>query len=117
MGEAMNDTIWIEIPQQWVQGLDWEQDATLEEIIQLGIRQLKIRRALALYRTGNVSLGYAAAKVGISKRDLICVARAQGIEPAYDEETVREECGACGARAATLGGDGRHKLDEERLCR
>ena len=84
----------------------------------LGVRiEPKIRRTLVPYRAGNVSLGYAAARVGLRKRDLICEARAQGIEPAFDEETVREECGACGARAATLGGDGRHKLDEQRLCR
>lgn len=90
---AMRDHITVEIPQQWVQGLDWEQDAILEEIIQLGIRQLKIRRALALYRVGNVSLVYAAEKMGLPKRELIREARAQGIEPAFDEQAVREELG------------------------
>ncbi len=89
----MENHITIEIPQQWVKGLDWEQDAVLEEVIQLGIQQLKIRRALALYRTGNVSLGYAAERVRLSKRDLIREARARGIEPPFDEEMVREELG------------------------
>jgi predicted HTH domain antitoxin len=87
----MENHITIEIPQQWVKELDWEQDAVVQEVIQLGIEQLKIRRALTLYRTGNVSLGYAAEKVGLAKRDLIREARSRGIEPPFDEEMVDEE--------------------------
>lgn len=83
----------LEIPERWVQGLDWAQAATLQEVIQLGIYQLKVRRALEMYQAGADSLGYVAEKVGLSKRDLIREARTRGIEPPFDEHTVREELG------------------------
>ena len=89
----MENSITIEIPQEWVQGLDWTQGMLLQEIVQLGIQQIKIRRALDLYKSSNVSLGYAAQQMGVSKRELIIAARAQGIEPPFDEQTVREELG------------------------
>jgi hypothetical protein len=92
--ETMEQPITLEIPQQWVQGLDWGQTAVMEEIIQLGAYQLKLRRALEMYRAGAGSLGYVAAKTGLSKRDLIREARLRGIEPSFDEQTVREELAA-----------------------
>ena len=89
----MENSITIEIPQEWVQGLDWTQGMLLQEIVQLGIQQIKIRRALDLYKSSNVSLGYAAQQMGVSKQELIIAARVQGIEPTFDEQTVREELG------------------------
>lgn len=47
-----------------------------------------------MYRAGAGSLGYVSAKTGLSKRDLIREARLRGIEPSFDEQTVREELGA-----------------------
>ena len=89
----MEARVTVEIPRQWKQRVDWEQDALLEEISQLGIQQLKIRRALAWYQAGDVSPGYAAEQAGLSKRRLIREARARGIEPPFDQDTVREELG------------------------
>lgn len=89
----MEKNITIEIPQEWVQGLEWDEGVLLQEIVQLGIRQLKVRHALGLYKSSNVSLGYAAQQAGISKRELIIEARVRGIEPPFDEQTVREELG------------------------
>lgn len=89
----MEKVIRVEIPEQWLQGLDWDQRTVVQEIIQLGTHQLKIRRALELYQAGVGSLGYVAERVGLSKRDLIREARSRGIEPPFDEQTVREELG------------------------
>jgi predicted HTH domain antitoxin len=83
----------LEIPERWFQGLDWAQTATLQEVIRLGIYQLKVRRALEMYQAGAGSLGYVAEKVGLSKRELIHEVRTRGIEPPFDEQTVREELG------------------------
>jgi len=47
-----------------------------------------------MYQAGAGSLGYVAEKAGLSKRDLIREARARGVEPPFDEQTVREELGA-----------------------
>jgi hypothetical protein len=83
----------VEIPEQWLEDLDWHQRAILQEIIQLGTYQLRVRRALEMYQAGAGSLGYIAERVGLSKRDLIREARARGIEPSFDERTVGEELG------------------------
>jgi hypothetical protein len=90
----MEKVISVEIPEQWLEGLDWDQRTVVQEIIQLGTHQLKIRRALEMYQAGTGSLGYVAERVGLSKRDLIREARSRGIEPPFDEQTVHEELGA-----------------------
>jgi predicted HTH domain antitoxin len=89
----MAKVVTVEIPEQWLQGLDWDQTTMIQEIIQLGLYQFKVRRALDMYQAGASSLGYVAEKAGLSKRDLIREARARGIEPAFDEQTVSEELG------------------------
>ncbi len=90
----MDRTVTVEIPERWLQDLDWQQGAMVQEIIQLGAYQVKVRRALEMYQAGVGSLGYVAEQAGLSKRDLIREARARGIEPLFDEQTVREELGA-----------------------
>jgi predicted HTH domain antitoxin len=91
---TMEKVVTVEIPERWLQGMDWDQAAVVQEIIQLGVYQWQVRRALEMYRAGAGSLGYVAQKAGLSKRDLIREARARGIEPLFDEQTVREELGA-----------------------
>ncbi len=90
----MDKVITMEIPERWLQGLDWDQSAVMQEIVQLGVHQLKIRRALEMYQAGTGSLGYVAEKTGLSKRELVREARARGIEPSFDEQVIREELGA-----------------------
>jgi len=84
--------ITIEIPEKWLAGLEW-QPAMLEEVIQMGIEQVRIAKALRLYQAGGCSLGYAAEKFQIPKRRLIIEARARGIEPPFTETTIQEELG------------------------
>ena len=94
MTMAKDTVVTLEIPEKWLQGLDWERAVVMREIVQLGAYQFKVRRALEMYQAGAGSLGYVAEQVGLSKRDLIREARARGIEPPFDEQTVREELGA-----------------------
>jgi hypothetical protein len=89
----MADTVTLEIPGRWIEGLDLDQEAVVQEIIRLGLYQLRVRRALEMYQAGAGSLGYVAEKVGLSKRDLIREARTRGLEPPFDEQTVAEELG------------------------
>jgi hypothetical protein len=89
----MADTVTLEIPGQWIEGLDLDQEAVVQEIIRLGLYQLRVRRALEMYQAGGASLGYVAEKTGLSKRDLIHEARTRGLEPPFDEQTVDEELG------------------------
>jgi hypothetical protein len=90
---TMDKVIQVEIPEEWLQGLDWDRQALMREVIRLGVHQIKVRRALEMYRTGSCSLGYAAEQEGLAKSDLIREARARGMEPLFDEQTVREELG------------------------
>ena len=90
---TLEQVITLEVPAQWVQDLDLDQAAVMQDIIQLGVYQFKVRRALEMYQAGAGSLGYVAERMGLSKRDLIREARARGIEPSFDEQTVREELG------------------------
>jgi hypothetical protein len=89
----MEKTVRVEIPEEWLQDLEWDQATVMQEIIQLGVYQFKVRRALEMVLAGTGSLGYIAEKTGLSKRDLIREARSRGIEPSFDEQTVREELG------------------------
>ena len=89
----MEKLVAVEIPEQWLDDLDWDQAAVLQEVIHLGTYQFKVRRALEMYQAGIGSLGYAAERTGLAKRDLIREARARGIVPPFDEQTVHEELG------------------------
>ncbi len=86
----MEQTVAIQIPHRWLEGVSEEQ-AILQHVFRLGLYQYKVERALALYRDGVGSLGYIAEQLGLSKRDLVREARMRGIEPDFSEETVREE--------------------------
>ena len=89
----MEKSIKVEIPEAWLEDVEWDQEAVVQEIIHLGTQQLKVRRALEMYQAGVGSLGYLAEKLNLAKRDLIREARSRGLVPPYDEVTVREELG------------------------
>jgi predicted HTH domain antitoxin len=63
----------------------------IQDVLVLGLRQVKIDEALALYDRGLISFGRAVELAGIQREELIRAARAAGIRPRWTEETVREE--------------------------
>jgi len=63
----------------------------LQELVLLGLQQLKIQEALLLYSRGLVSFGRASEVAGISKEEMIRQARAAGVQPRWSEEMAREE--------------------------
>ena len=65
--------------------------ALLKDFVLMGFHEFKLREALRLYQSGEVSLGYAAETFGVPKRELIRFANAQGIEPGWDEQMLEEE--------------------------
>jgi predicted HTH domain antitoxin len=89
----MTQTIPMEIPADWVEGLEGDPTLLMQELVQLGIHQFKVRRSVEMYRAGVGSLGYIAEKLNISKRDLILELRVRGIQPVFDEQTVKQELG------------------------
>ena len=61
------------------------------EILERGLRELKIERALKRYARGGMSFGAAAQQAGLSQSELARHAYARGMEPPFSAETVVEE--------------------------
>jgi len=77
-------TITIRLPDYLIKELP-EDETTIYEILKLGLKQLKIEKAIARYKKGGVSLAKVAELAGISIREMIPIAYAHGLEPKYDE--------------------------------
>ena len=52
-----------------------------QEVLVLGLREWKVRKALEAYGRGEGSLAHAAHKAGISLREMIPLAYAHGLTP------------------------------------
>jgi predicted HTH domain antitoxin len=91
-GAETMQQITLQIPDELADALRIDQ-ARLPELVLLGLAQLKIQEALLLYKRGLVSFGRAAELAGVSRRELIRHARANGIGPRWDEQMLREELG------------------------
>ncbi len=63
----------------------------LQELVLLGLSQLKTQEALTLYTRGIVSFARAAEIAGLSGLEMIRQARAFGIRPRWSEQMVEEE--------------------------
>jgi predicted HTH domain antitoxin len=82
-------TVQLEIPEEWASEL--QDQATLMEILSLGIRERRFEQALGLYQKGVGSIGYVAELVGLPERVLIEEARRRGVLPHYDERFVEQD--------------------------
>jgi predicted HTH domain antitoxin len=65
----------------------------LQELVLLGLSQIKAQEALVLYTRGIVSLARAAEIAGLSRSEMVRQARALGIQPRWSEQMVEEELG------------------------
>jgi predicted HTH domain antitoxin len=63
----------------------------LQELVLLGLSQLKAQEALTLYTRGIVSFARAAEIAGLSRPEMVRQARALGIRPRWSEQMVEEE--------------------------
>ena len=63
----------------------------LQELVLLGLAQLKVQEALTLYTRGIVSFARAAEIAGLSRPEMIRQARAFGFRPRWSEQMVEEE--------------------------
>jgi len=61
------------------------------ELLLLGLSQLKIQEALCIYQRGIISLGRAAEMAGVSKQIMMHQAQAVGIHPCWNENMIEEE--------------------------
>jgi predicted HTH domain antitoxin len=63
----------------------------LDDLLRIGLREVKKEQGLALFKKGNISLWKAARLAGVSLREMTEYAVAQGLRPVVDEETIQEE--------------------------
>ena len=55
-----------------------------QQVLALGLREWRIRKALQAYKRGEGSLAYAAQQAGVSLREMIPLAYAHGLVPRVD---------------------------------
>ena len=81
----------LTIPAPLAQELDSASQQFVIEILERGLRELKIERALKRYARGGMSFGAAAHQAGLSQSELARHAHARGMEPPFSAETLAEE--------------------------
>jgi predicted HTH domain antitoxin len=82
-------TVQLTLPEEWMQEL--KDQATLLEVLGLGLEEYRFRRALSLYRGGAGSIGYVAELVGMPQRVLVEKARLRGVLPHYDDRFAEQD--------------------------
>jgi hypothetical protein len=55
-----------------------------QQVLALGLREWRIRKALQAYKRGEGSLAHAAQQAGVSLREMIPLAYAHGLVPKVD---------------------------------
>lgn len=87
----MPGTITLEVPPLLAEELASASQEFLVELLERGLRQSRIERALDRYQQGGISFAAAAGLAGISRSDLARQAYARGVEPPYSEQMLAEE--------------------------
>jgi hypothetical protein len=73
-------TVSLPVPARIVDQLPAE-PGERERVVELGVREWRIREALAAFERGEGSLAFAARRAGIPLREMIPLAYAHGLEP------------------------------------
>jgi hypothetical protein len=81
----------LQLPDDLAGELESAHKAFLLEVLERGLREVKIDRALGLYARGNVTFGAAADHAGVAQSELARHAFARGMEPPFSRETLLEE--------------------------
>jgi hypothetical protein len=82
-------TVSIVIPDELASQLPSDPELR-QEVLVLGLREWRIRKALEAYKRGEGSLGYAARQAGVSLREMIPLAYAHGLAPKAEGEAADE---------------------------
>jgi predicted HTH domain antitoxin len=88
--EGSMTTVTITIPEELSTQLGPYQDK-LDELLRIGLSEMKKTQALSLFKKGNISLWRAARLADVSLREMTEYAVSQGLRALPDEETEREE--------------------------
>lgn len=83
----------LTLPNDLIEEFESLREDLLVELLQRGLREVKIDRALASYARGGLSFAAAAEQAGISQPELSRHAHARGLEPSFSAATLSEELG------------------------
>ncbi|MDI6735896.1 MAG: hypothetical protein QME42_06855 [bacterium] len=89
-------TLRIEMPDTLAEEIKNTDNKYICQLIDLGIRQLKMENALVLLKKGGVSIGYVAGVAGVSEDEMATFAYVRGFAPTFSQQTLREELGIQG---------------------
>ncbi|MGD2247701.1 MAG: UPF0175 family protein [Candidatus Methanofastidiosia archaeon] len=81
----------LEIPEDILKNFDIKDTTQFEQIIRMGIKQMKIEKALHSYEKGKISLAKAAELADIPPSEMMMQASARGLKPLYDKKMIEEE--------------------------
>jgi hypothetical protein len=84
-------TMTLTIPDSLAEELDAASQEFYVEVLERGLRDLRIEQALDRYARGGMSFAAAARQAGLSSSELARHAYAHGMEPPYSPETLAEE--------------------------
>ena len=76
----------VELPEE-AEGLSEEE---IEQLLRLGLREMRIEKALIFLRRGDISVWKAAKMAGLSLREMIEEARRRGVEPKVTEGMIED---------------------------
>lgn len=83
-------TVTIAVPDELSKQLEPYRD-TLDDVLRIGLREVKKAQSLILFQQGNLSLWKAARLAGVSLREMRQYAVAHGLHASVDAETIDEE--------------------------
>ena len=81
----------LTVPAPLAHELEQASQEFVVEVLERGLQQLKIERALDQYARGGISFGAAAHQASISQSELSRHAYARGMEPPFSPKTLAEE--------------------------
>jgi predicted HTH domain antitoxin len=87
------ESLTLVVPDALARELDSVGEGFLVDLLERGLREFKIERALDRYARGGISFGAAARQAGVSRSDLARHAYSRGMEPPFSAETLAEELG------------------------
>ena len=83
-------TVTLTIPDELSAQLKPYQE-NLDELIRIGLTEVRKGQALALFKKGNISLWKAARFADVSLREMTDYAVSQGLRASIDEGSIKEE--------------------------
>jgi hypothetical protein len=85
------ESVTLKLPPELAKALNEASQEFVVDVLERGLRELRIERALEQYSRGGISFGAAAQKAGVTQAELARQAYARGMEPPFSDETLAEE--------------------------